>query len=160
MATPHLTPHHKTIDYEKDEAVPVEINIAGDQLFAFMDKVREFQAKVEVVEPDPGSNASDDNMAEVLEDYGRDDDAVETELRRLILDMNEDQRADLIALMWLGRGDFEVSEWQSRRREAATLDRPDIPGYLIKTPLLADLLNEGLAALHRSVLDENPPAPL
>jgi hypothetical protein len=148
----------KTVDYESDEAVPEELNIPGDVLFALMDKVREYQAKVAVVEPDPGSNASDDKMMGVLEDYK--DDPVEIELRRAITDMNVDQRADLIALMWLGRGDFDVSEWGRRRQEAAALDRADIPGYLIKTPLLADYLNEGLAALHRSVLEENPPAPL
>ena len=35
-------------------------------------KAREFDVKVEVDDPDPGSNASDDGMVAVLEDYADD----------------------------------------------------------------------------------------
>ena len=112
---------------------------------AIIARAREFHAKVEVVEPEPGSNPADEDMREVLEDYP--DDPTEQELHRILGDLNVDQLADLTALMWLGRGDFDKSEWKARRTEALRLDARRAPDYLIETPLLADYLEEGLDAL-------------
>ena len=54
-------------------------------------KARAFDAKVEVVEPDSGSNSSDEAMGEVLQDYN--DDATLDELKAIIDTLNEG-RAD------------------------------------------------------------------
>lgn len=128
-------------------AAPVELNVPSDFLDVLIDKAHEFQVKVEVVEPDPGSNPSDEDMREVLEDYS--DDPVHEELHEMLADLNQDQLADLVALVWLGRGDFTVSEWAEKRAEALRLDPRRTPDYLIETPQLADYLEEGLAALRR-----------
>ena len=82
----------------------VELEVATDFIRTLIDKLHEFQAKVEVIEPAPGSNPSDEDMREVLEDYS--DDPVHEELHEMLADLNEDQLADLVALFWLGRGDF------------------------------------------------------
>jgi hypothetical protein len=113
---------------------------------------RQFHAKVAVVEPDPGSNPTDSDMREVLEDYSG--DSIEQELRHVLRDLNDDQLADLLTLAWLGRGDFDKSEWQAMRAQALRLDRRRTPAYLIETPLVADYLAEGLAALGLSCADE------
>lgn len=119
-----------------------------DTVCAIVVKAREFQAKEEVSDPDPGSNPSDDKMIEVLEDHG--DDPVEEELHQCIDDLNDDQKSELVRLMWLGRGDFDKSEWAAMRRETARLDPRRTAAYLVETPLLADYLEEGLAALGHS----------
>jgi hypothetical protein len=87
----------------------VELEVSTDFIQTLIDKAHEFQAKEAVVEPDPGSNASDDDMRGVLEDYA--DDPVQQELHEMLADLNQDQLADLVTLVWLGRGDFAAAEW-------------------------------------------------
>ena len=40
------------------------------------------------------------------------------EFRSIVSDFSERQRAELVALMWLGRGDFSVEEWEQAVDEA------------------------------------------
>ena len=108
-------------------------------------KAREFDAKVEVVEPDPGSNPSDDGMRGVLEDYP--DDPVDTEIRTLVDDMNDDEQVDLVTLLWLGRSEGTADEWRALREEAAAAHSDHTADYLLGTPLLSDYLAEGLNKL-------------
>jgi len=118
-------------------------------------KAREFDAKVGVEEEDPGSNPSDekDPYVEVLEDYG--DDPTADELTAAIGALDTDARAELIALVWLGRGDFTAEDWQDAKAEAA--DRAAEHGhtaeYLMGIPMLGDFLEEGLSALGHSCRD-------
>jgi len=69
------------------------------------------------------------------------------ELANIIDSLSEDEQADIIALMWLGRGDGEVREWNEVREEAALLHNKHATAYLLARPLLADYLTEGLATL-------------
>jgi len=128
-----------------DHQAVVELEVSEDFLATLIDKAHEFQAKVEVVEPNPGSNASDEDMRAVLEDFR--DDPVREEMHEMLADLNQDQLADLVTLMWLGRGDFSVSEWSEKRKEAMRLDPKRTPDYLIETPQFADYLEDGLNAL-------------
>jgi hypothetical protein len=124
---------------------PVELSINHDTLAFIIVKAREFDAKVEPVEPDPGSNAADDAEREILEDYA--DDATFAELREAIEDLNEDEIIDLIAIAWIGRGDFEGGEWKEARTLASERHRGRSSEYLIGMPALGDYLEEGLAEL-------------
>jgi hypothetical protein len=69
------------------------------------------------------------------------------ELRELIDDLNVDEAAELIALYWIGRGDFEASEWQEAVREARQRNLKRTSGYLLGMPMLGDWLEEGLQAI-------------
>jgi hypothetical protein len=75
------------------------------------------------------------------------EDLTAEELRELIADLNEDETAELIALMWLGRGDFERGEWKAAVEEARQRDRRKAATYLLGMPLLAEWLEDGLEAL-------------
>ncbi|MDX1422824.1 MAG: DUF3775 domain-containing protein [Kiloniellales bacterium] len=108
-------------------------------------KAREFDAKIEVVEPDPGSNPSDDDMRGVLEDYP--DDPVVEEIRTVVDDLNEDEQIDLVTLLWLGRSDASAEEWGDLRQEAEAAHSEHTAGYLLGTPLLGDYLADGLDRL-------------
>ncbi|WP_293575317.1 DUF3775 domain-containing protein [Phaeobacter sp.] len=71
----------------------------------------------------------------------------EAELRAFVDRMSEDQQAELVAIMWVGRGSFEVEELRDAiqtAKEEATIPTAD---YLIGTPHLADNLESGLEAL-------------
>ena len=115
-------------------------------------KAREFDAKVEVVEPDPGSNPSDEDMRGVLEDYG--DDPVGEEIRTLIDSLNEDEQIDLVTLLWLGRDGTSADEWTALRDEAARAHNERTADYLLGTPLLSDYLAEGLSRLGHDCKDD------
>ena len=105
-------------------------------------KARALDAAEGVVEPDPASNPSDDGQVEALAAHG--DDATEPELRSFIDNLNDDEKAELVALMRLGRGEGDPENW-AQAVEAARADASTpTADYLLGTPLLADLLEEGL----------------
>ena len=114
-------------------------------------KAREFDAKEEVVEPDPGSNPADDGARGVLEDYP--DDPVAEEIERLIASLNEDEQANLVALTWLGRGDYTAAEWSEALTSARERHTGSTARYLMGIPLLGDYLEEGLSLLDYSCQD-------
>jgi len=132
----------------ENEQAPVELDISGEKVCYIIVKAREFDAKVEPVEPDPGSNPADSGEREILEDYA--DDPTLAELREAIEDLNDDEVVDLIALAWVGRGDFERAQWREARALARERHRRHSANYLIGMPALGDYLEEGFAALGHS----------
>ena len=124
------------------------LTISPEKVCFIIVKAREFDAKDQVTEPDPGSNPSDDGNAAILEDH--DDDPVVEELTSFINCLSEDEQIDLVALTWLGRDDYSASDWPAVRAEAARAHNKRTAGYLLGTPLLADFLEEGLSLLGRS----------
>lgn len=105
-------------------------------------KAREFDVKDAVTNPDESSSATDDAMASVLEDHA--DDPVAQELRGFIGALTEDEQIDLVTLVWLGRGDGTIAEWNELRAEASRAHNKRTAAYLLGIPLLADYLEDGL----------------
>src|SRR5262245_36730603 len=93
-----------------------ELMISPEKVAFLIEKAREFDVKDMDSDPESGSNGSDDEMIDVLEDNGR--DPVVRELTGFINALTEDEQVDLVALMRLGRGDGTIEEWQDLRREA------------------------------------------
>ena len=121
------------------------LNIKPEAVCYIIIKAREFDAKVEPDDPDSGSNPSDDKEIDVLEDLPV--DPTLEELRGAIDQLNEDEGLDLVALTWIGRGDFTQAQLRDARAQARAIPRTDRSRYLIGTPMLGDYLEEGLAAL-------------
>jgi len=124
------------------------LTISPEKICFIIVKAREFDAKDEATDPDPGSNPSDDGNTAILEDH--DDDPVVEELTSFINSLSEDEQIDLVALTWLGRDDYSASDWSAVRAEAAHAHNNRTARYLLGTPLLADFLEEGLSLLGRS----------
>lgn len=114
-------------------------------------KARQFDAQEDVVEPDYGSNASDDQFRQVLEAYA--DDPTAEELRETVDDLNIDEQCQLVALAWLGRGDYTADDWDDAVATARDAHNEHTAAYLMGMPLLADYLEEGLAAFELSCED-------
>ena len=69
-------------------------------------------------------------------------------LRGMIDDLNESEQAALIALTWIGRGDYDASEWSEALRLARERNAAGTAAkYLVEMEMLGDLLSEGLAAM-------------
>jgi hypothetical protein len=71
----------------------------------------------------------------------------EAEFRALIGDLNVDEAAELVALAWVGRGDYDGSEWADAVAAARDSANKRTAKYLLGMPLLADWLEEGLEAI-------------
>lgn len=109
-------------------------------------KLRAVMAQEALVSPDSGSNPSDDERSAVLQDSP--DNLTRDEIEAQIDDLEPDQQAGLVALMWIGRGDFEPEEWDEA--VALAIDRQsdgDTADYLLTHPHVADYLDEGLDKL-------------
>src|SRR5579863_9716594 len=132
-----------------------DLVISAAKVAVIIAKARQFDVKDVVTDPDSGSNASDDAMLSVLEDHG--DDPVRTELTAIIRGLNEDEQVDLVALAWLGRGDGDIDDWADLRGEASRAHNKRTAEYLLGTPLLGDLLEEGLAQFGHSLEEFESP---
>lgn len=67
--------------------------------------------------------------------------------------LNEDESANLVALMWVGRGSFEPEDWVDAVATARAEATNSTAHYLSDTPLLADHLENGLELLGISPLE-------
>jgi len=122
-----------------------ELAIRPDDAFYILMKAREFDEKTPQSDPDSGSNPTDDSALDILEDDP--EDATEDELVAAIESLNDDAQLDLVALIWIGRGDFELSDWDEARAGAKDIGRARMPRYVCGMPLVSDYLDEGLAQL-------------
>jgi len=121
------------------------LNVNPDTVRFIMTKAREFQVKEGVTIPEEALSPSDDWGRQMLADHGH--DPVLLEIRSAVEDLEPDQQVALVALMWLGRGDFDAAEWDDALAQAGDSWNERTADYLIGTPLLADYLEEGLELL-------------
>ncbi|MEO9168021.1 MAG: DUF3775 domain-containing protein [Aestuariivirga sp.] len=127
------------------------LTITPDVAFAILIKAREYDAKVEQTDPDSASNPTDDESVDALE-FGP-DDQTHHELVSAVSDLNDDEQRDLIALIYLGRGDFTLAEWDEARLAATEIARQEVPRYVTEIPLVSDYLEEGLSLFGESIQD-------
>jgi hypothetical protein len=119
------------------------LTVSSESVCFIIVKAREFDAQDVVTDLDSGSNAADDGMTSVLEAHS--DDLTQKELVAFIDALSEEEQADLVALLWLGRGDGVLEEWNDLRDEAQRQHNKRTAAYLLGEPLLPDHLEEGLS---------------
>ena len=112
-------------------------------------RARENEAQVPAQDPDEDADNVDDfddeggEALSVLEDELN--SGVEEELRAMLDDLADDQLAETLALAWVGRGTYDVSEWDDACAEANDEDPDSRIDELMDMPLLASHLEAGLA---------------
>jgi hypothetical protein len=119
------------------------LTVSSESVCFIVAKAREFEAQDVVTDPDSASNAADDGMASVLEAHS--DDLTHRELVAFINALSDEEQAELVALLWLGRGDGTMEDWNDLRDEAQRQHNNRTAAYLLGEPLLSDHLEEGLA---------------
>src|SRR3712207_281775 len=117
------------------------LDLNPETVCRLIDLAREFQVKEEAEFPDESSPADDWDL-QVLEDH--EGDPSYEEFQSIVSDLEPDQQHQLIALMWLGRGDYGKSEWPMAIEAARVSSTENSANYLIAHPHLADHLTEGL----------------
>ena len=119
-------------------------------------RAREMEAQVPAQDPDEDA----DNVDDLDDDEGEDqalsvledelNSGVEEEMRATLDDLADDQLAETLALAWVGRGTYDVSEWEDAFAEATDIDPESAIDELMDMPLLASHLDAGLAAFDYS----------
>ena len=118
-----------------------EIN--ADKVGAIIMMAREFEAPDTGIEAD-ASNPVDDGFTASLTEKGG-----ESALRTLlgaIEDLDVDEQAELVALAWTGRGDFDAASWPEAVKMARERREGSTARYLVQMETLAENLDDGLAA--------------
>ncbi len=110
-----------------DDSEPVELSISADTVNYIISRARQYDLGEDAQSSGGGATAS--------------------ELREAIDDLNDDEVVDLIAVAWVGRGDFSRDDWEDARAMARERHQQHSAGYLMGIPTLADYLEEGLEAL-------------
>lgn len=133
---------------ESEERTPLEISPA--KVAHIIIRARECDAKVAAWgDPARGGGAGEDEVDAILEDNP--DDATRDELSEFISGLNDDEKASLVAIAWVGRGSFSPEEYDEALETARSERVNRTEDYLLGMPLLSDYLEEGLDKLGYSV---------
>jgi len=132
-------------DEDEDE---IDLGISLESVAAIADAARALQ-DIEGDDVEAELDREDNEEGLDLEDATMDEDA----LRAFITELNEDEQASLIALAWLGRGDYTAEEWDEARNLARERNLRDPAEYLLGMDMLGDLLEEGVRTLGLSLED-------
>ena len=128
-----------------------EFELNRDTVQFIIEKIREFQTRDDVNFDEEPDTESEDWSLKVSSNYG--DDTYFQELKTTIEDLEPDQQISLVALMWLGRGDFSLDEWDVALNHAQENWNARTADYLIGTAMLADYLAEGLEQFDSEEMD-------
>jgi hypothetical protein len=113
-------------------------------------KARELESEDEGMEPD-ASNPADDKFISVMTEEAF--SSVRAELSEFIDAMDQDEQCELVALAWVGRGDFTAKEWDGALEQARLRRQGLTSEYLLGIPLLASFLESGLSEFGESCED-------
>ena len=117
------------------------LSLPSDYLERLIVRARGLQAREPEVDPIPGSNPTDDNMRDAVQDTRG--DLSREELREELQGLTGRGRAELVALLWVGRGDEEPEDWDAIVEVARGRVETPTPTYLLSEPLVGEYWSEG-----------------
>ncbi len=118
------------------------LNVNPDTVCRLIELAQAYHVREPASAPEPSDNALDDPSQHMLADHK--DNTSYAEFETIVRDLEPDQQREVVALLWLGRGDYVLDEWESTVEQAKDLPSPEPAQYLISHPLLAEHLREGL----------------
>jgi hypothetical protein len=122
-----------------------ELRISTTKIDDFIEAAREVAGKVEPTTGDKTTTGDDSKLVSIEAYPG--DDARREELRDFIAGLNVEEQIDLLALIFVGRGDYDIGEWRAAVREAsARIERRDAD-YMIGDAALPEYLGTALDAV-------------
>jgi hypothetical protein len=129
----------------------MELETPLDMICRIIVRAREWDAQVPSNEPDEvdkdGPISTDDGYDVMIDEKN---DSVEAEIAAALDDLAEDQRAEVLALAWIGNGTFEAADWDEALSEAADPNSDLVVEQLMDMPMLAAYLEAGLEAFDLS----------
>ncbi|MGJ4884527.1 MULTISPECIES: DUF3775 domain-containing protein [unclassified Bradyrhizobium] len=125
------------------------LSISPEKVAFVVTKIHKHE--MEATEPELLADLADDDAAPGTAGRGLNTDR--SELVSFIRGLNVDEQIDLVTLMWLGRGDGSLDNWDELRAQAAQAHNNRTATYLIETPMLGDYLEEALSEFGLSLED-------
>ncbi len=124
-----------------------ELNIGLDRLSHIILLAREYDEGLphEEEEEEEENHVGEAIDEELVEEHEY--DLAYQEIKGALSNLNSDDLASLVAVVWIGRGTYDAEEYDEALAEAADLDTARMADYLIGTPLLAEYIEEGMTRL-------------
>ena len=133
---------------------PFDLTIDPEVAFRIAELAQTYQAEGlmpveddEVVDSDPGDDPIPDVDAIVEEAENPHEDVLDDELEGLIDGLNVDARHDLLALIWVGRGDYDASDWSQARKAAREAEPFNVTDYIEELQSGANYIENALDAM-------------
>ena len=127
----------------------VDLGVSLETVATVVDLARSLQVKEET----DADQVTEDANSEAALLQETPDDMTEGALHQFIDELNDDEQAAMIALAWIGRGDYGPEDWDEARSLAAERNESDAASYLLDMEMLGDLLAEGVASFGLSIED-------
>jgi hypothetical protein len=125
-----------------------ELRISTEKVCDFIEAAREVAGKVPSTAGDH-TTTGDDSKLVTIEDYPGEDDR-RRQMVEFIAGLNVDEQIDLLALIMLGRGDYDIAEWEVAVAEAQGRIAARDPDFMIGDAALPQYLGDGLEAFDKS----------
>ncbi|MGJ4931255.1 DUF3775 domain-containing protein [Bradyrhizobium sp. HKCCYLS2038] len=125
------------------------LSISPEKVAFIVTKAHQYE--MEAAEPELLADLTDDDSAPGTAGRGVNTDR--SVIVSFIKGLNVDEQIDLVALMWLGRGDGSLENWDELRAQAAQSHNNRTATYLTETPMLGDYLEEALSEFGLSLED-------
>lgn len=131
------------------DPVAPTLGIPQDTVCYIVRKLREYESMDLLTEREepvaPWESGEIDQLMERENEYAF--DPVRQELASFVGDLADDQKVELVALMWLGRNSASMDEWPAIREQAMEAYNARTLDYLLGSPQACDFLQEGLLTL-------------
>jgi Protein of unknown function (DUF3775) len=129
-----------------------ELRISSEKVCDFIEAAREVAGKVPPTTGDHTTTGDDSELVtiEEPEGLGENEDARRREMVEFIAGLNVEEQTDLLALIWLGRGDYDIGAWDDAVAEAEGRIAARDPDYMIGDAALPEYLGDGLEAFGKS----------
>ena len=123
-----------------------ELRISVEKVCALIEAARELAGKVPSTAGDRTTTGDDSELVtiEEPEGIGENEDARRRETVEFIAGLNVEEQTDLLALIWLGRGDYDIEDWDEAVAEAEARIAARDPDYMIGDAALPEYLGDGI----------------
>jgi hypothetical protein len=126
------------------------LGIAVEKVCAIISHLRAFDSGINVDDPDSIASDPDDLIEEgeletrLTQPHA---DPAHDELVAVIDGLNLEEQINLVALLWIGRGDYSTTEWDEALALARERHTEHTAEYLIGIPIAGDHIDTGLNEL-------------
>ncbi|HLT78621.1 MAG TPA: DUF3775 domain-containing protein [Ferrovibrio sp.] len=130
-------------DLTDDPDTPTPLQIDVEKVCAIIAKARHYDADAPPMELSDEAEEAFDAAGLSLRD----------EIAELIGELSDEESVELVAMLWLGRGDYTAEEWEEAKAVAQERHTDHTADYLLGTTRLAEYLEQGLELLGHSCGD-------
>src|SRR5204863_6245175 len=121
-----------------------ELRISSEKVCDLIEAAREIAGLVPSTAGDHTTTGDDSKLKTIEGDP--DTDGRRLEAIEFIAGLNVEEQTDLLALIWLGRGDYEIGEWDEALAEAEARIAARDPDFMLGDAALPEYLGDGLEA--------------